>query len=51
MKDWCRCCGKLRFVKEHDGVLLCPACVAKVRAGEAPELTKIKQLQSVKLDD
>lgn len=44
MKNYCQCCGKYRFVKNHDGLNLCAACVRKIRAGKTLSVDKIKKL-------
>lgn len=49
MRDWCRCCGKLRETKQHEGIPLCAACVRKIREGKVPSLSEIKRIQGEKI--
>lgn len=41
MKNYCQCCGKYRFVKVHDGINLCAACVRKIREGKEDYFFKL----------
>lgn len=50
IKQYCRCCGNLRYCKEKSGVYLCAACVRKIHAGKAPSLEEIQRVQAIKLD-
>lgn len=49
IKQYCRCCGKLRYCKQHENIYLCASCVRKIHAGKAPSLDEIRRLQNVKL--
>lgn len=44
MKNYCRCCGKLRNTKIHSGLPFCAACVRKINAGKEISFEKIKKL-------
>jgi len=44
MKDYCRCCGKRRETKEHNGLLFCAPCVRKINAGKERSFEEIKKL-------